>query len=117
MLEDIRKEARKLDICNQVDERITTCIKEIIVIFESSGALSTSDKTQLHLALITYVYWAGTCYDVEILNFIVQSAVPAIVQLDQSNAGQDEFEINTEHGSVNWKKNKRTVQRFLSKHL
>ena len=91
------KEARKLDTCNAVDERITDCIQEIVVNYESSGALSTSHETQLHLALITYIYSAGVCYDVEILNFTVHAAVQAIVQREQSTAEQDESEIHTEY--------------------
>ena len=82
MLVDMWKEARKLDISKTVDEKITVCIQENVVDFESSGALSTSDKTQLHLALITYKYRSGACYDVETINFTVHAAVQAIVQTD-----------------------------------
>ena len=93
------------------DERLFACIQEIVVDYKSSGALSTSDETQLHLALITYMYRAWECYDVDILNFTVHAAVQAIVQLEQSTAEQDEFEIHTEYVLENWKKNKRTVNR------
>ena len=97
MLEDMWKETRKLDTCNTVDERITACIQEIVVDYESRGALSTSDETQLHLALITYMDRAGVCYDVENFNFTVHTAVQAIVQLEQSTAEQDVFEVHTEY--------------------
>ena len=111
MLEDIWKEARILDMCKAIYEKITVCIQEIFFGFEYSGALATSDETQLRLALITYMYRAGACYDVEIHNFTVHAAVQAIVQLDQSTAEQDEFEINTLYVLENWQKNKRTVNR------
>ena len=105
------REARKLDTCNTVHEKITACIQEIVVDFESSGALSTSDKTHFHLARITPMYRAGACYDVEILNFTVHAAVQATVQFEQLTAAQNELEIHGEYVLENWKKNKRTVNR------
>ena len=79
MLEDMWKEARKYVIFAIRKMKGLDRIREIIVDFQSNGALSTSDETQLHIALIKYMYRAGACYDVEILNFAVHAAVQAIV--------------------------------------